>query len=1393
MRLVRGRCSSRAAHLALMGMAFLLAFGGRVLLPSAPPEGTKGLTGHGEILEVVETAGSASLPAAAVLAGASSGWWGEVQSAIARLEYEPQVGPGGVGIEAPNRAHDFRVTFGPGGVEIAPRRSESAGDWRLAWRLSSWGRPGHRMAAGSGTVVPTADGSRVVYARGELVEWYENTADGLEQGFTIPDRPPGEGTLHLEGRIDGGLRPALAGDGAIEFFSDAHACVLRYGKLQVWDAVGRDIPSRLALSGERLSIVIEDDAATRYPLTVDPIWTAPAWSYESNQAFAHLGASVATAGDVNGDGRSDVIVGAPQFDNGQDLEGRAFVFHGTASGVSSVPSWTGESNVTNARFGSDVACAGDVNGDGFADVIIGAFAYTNGQTSEGRAYLYLGSAAGLPASPAWTVESNQIGGFLGASVATAGDVNGDGRSDVIVGASLYDNGEIDEGRAFVYHGSAAGLSATAAWSAESNQAAAEFGGCVATAGDLNGDGYADVVVGAKDYDNGQTGEGRAYVYHGSPSGLSASANWTGESNQTAAFFGRSAGTAGDVNGDGYADVVIGASGYANGQASEGRAYVYHGSAAGLSPSATWIQESNNVAAQYGYSAGTAGDVNGDGYADVVVGAPLYSGNSPREGRIYVYQGSEVGLSSNFVTAIESDQTDSRFGWRVATAGDVNGDGLSDVMAGAYLFDNGQGDEGKAFVYLGATSGPTPAPAWIAESNQTDAYFATVAGAGDVNGDGFSDVIVGAWGYDNGESQEGRAFTFHGSAAGLSTIPSWFAEPNRANAHFGFAVDGAGDVNGDGYGDVIVSALMYSLGAVAGINGDGRVFVYHGSATGLGAIPAWTAEADQEQTTFGRSCGKAGDVNGDGFADVIIGASLYSNGESSEGRAFVYEGSPAGLTSFPAWFADGNQAEAQLGFAVATAGDVNGDGYSDVVVGAPTFENGQAAEGRAYLYEGSPSGLSPTPSWSVEGNVNLANLALRVASAGDVNGDGYSDVLVGSYHYTNGEAEEGKVFLYQGSASGLSTTPDWSVESNADGFALGYSLDSAGDVNGDGFSDVIISAPLFSLNEPARPRSRTVSEAAHRAEAREGRAYVFPGSTAGLAPVPLWEAGSVQDGSYFGISVAGAGDVNGDGFSDVIAGSQLYDNGETDEGRAFLYYGNNGDGLHRIPRQARADDTAPIDLLGRSSSVSAFRVKTLGRTPAGRGRVRLDAEVKPLGVPFDGSGLLTGGLTSTGTPGPAGSAVPLVLSVGGLSPGSPYHWRVRMRSDSPFFPRSLWFSLPGNAPGETDLRTAFTIGVDGVATVPPAGLILGPNAPNPFRTATDITYTLPHAGRCRLAVYDVMGQHVAQLVDEEQAAGRHQIRWDGRTASGERLPAGVYLARIEIGERVEARKIVIAPR
>src|SRR6185436_12683096 len=302
--------------------------------------------------------------------------------------------------------------------------------------------------------------------------------------------------------------------------------------------------------------------------------------------------------------------------------------------------------------------------------------------------------------------------------------------DVIIGAYSFQNIQAGEGRAYVYHGSATGLGLSPAWTAESDQVNAHFGNSVGTAGDVNGDGFADVIVGAYQYDNGQDNEGRAFVYHGSATGLGPASAWTAESDQAFAYFGRAVGTAGDVNGDGYSDVIVGAPNYDIALTDEGRVVAYYGSPTGLNAGFSWIATGDKTSALFGRSVGTA--------ADVIVGIPNDDNGQTDEGRAQVFQGSNTGLSLIPVWTGESDQASSLFGWSVGTAGDVNGDGFSDILVGAIRFDNGENDEGRAFLYRGTASGPATSPAWTTESDQTSANFGwSVGTAGDVNGDGFS--------------------------------------------------------------------------------------------------------------------------------------------------------------------------------------------------------------------------------------------------------------------------------------------------------------------------------------------------------------------------------------------------------------------------------------------------------------------------------------------------------------------------------------------------------------------------------------------------------------------------------------------------------------------------------
>ena len=315
------------------------------------------------------------------------------------------------------------------------------------------------------------------------------------------------------------------------------------------------------------------------------------------------------------------------------------------------------------------------------------------------------------------------------------------------------------------------------------------------------------------------------------------------------------------------------------------------------------------------------------------------------------------------------ETGGQFGYAVAGAGDVNGDGYDDLVVGAPRVDNGVYRAGAAFVYHGGPGGLAPAPTWdIAGSDTGERLGHAVAGAGDVNGDGFDDLIVGAYRYNSGLPEAGTAYVYYGSLYGLSTLPDWSATGDLEWAHFGYAVAAAGDVNGDGYDDVIVGARWYGAGAANG----GAAFLYLGSELGLAATPAWSATGDQAQMALGTTVAGLGDVNGDGFDDIIVGAPYFDAPEEDAGAVFGYYGAPAGPGPTPDWVVTGPQADALLGAAIGAAGDVNGDGFDDAVLGAPQADGVIPDVGMAQIHLGSPSGLSAVANWTVTGGQALSS-------------------------------------------------------------------------------------------------------------------------------------------------------------------------------------------------------------------------------------------------------------------------------------------------------------------------------------------------------------------------------------------------------------------------------------
>lgn len=1106
--------------------------------------------------------------------------------------------------QSPNRRHNLRAYYRPGKLTIQNRVDSSGNNFRL--RLINRGIFADGQPIGTADLAADvkADQNRVGILHDAFSEEFVNDESGIRQNFIVR-RAPSQ-TKDLEVRIDcKGLNVKNGGADELLFFTDNQSSQPKiiYRDLHCWDARHRPLAATLTSVGQQIRIHVDVEKAT-FPVTIDPLFINPAnaaQTLEANQADAWFGFSVSSAGDVNGDGYSEIIAGAPYFDNGQSDEGAALLFYGSANGTTTVPTIL-ESNQANAEMGFSVSTAGDVNKDGFGDIAIGARHYHNGQTDEGAVFVYLGSAKGIKPNPAAILEQNQDDAEMGTAVALAGDVNGDGYSDIVVGAIYFHQGQMNEGGALLYYGSANGISPGKYSVLESNVTGAMLGSAVAGAGDVNGDGYSDVVAGAILYENGLEGEGAAFLCYGSATGLDTANPVIIESNQMHARLGKAVASAGDVNGDGYSDVAIAAPYFDNSQSDEGAVFVHYGSATGIQQNASLVLESDLMNAGLGTSVACAGDVNGDGYADLLVGSRYWGKGQLDEGAALIYHGAASGLKLKPDVVIKGTQLQSHMGSALASAGDVNGDGYSDIVTGAYLFDKGQKNEGIISVYHGAPGKLAAGqPSSLTSIQAMSRYGYAVAAAGDVNGDGYDDVIVGAPYYDNGQAAEGAAFIYPGASYGIGKNFAAMLSAGQAEAEFGGSVAGAGDVNGDGFSDVIVGAMHFDNGE----DEEGAAFIYFGSPSGVNPAPAAALESDKPGSWMGSAVSGAGDLDSDGFGDIIVGAMNYSNGEPEEGALYIYPGSPAGPSQAGMKIVESNQADARLGNSVANAGDVNGDGYADIIAGAYAFEDDD--RGAAFVYSGSYAGLNTNSGWMIKGIQSYGQFGWDVSGAGDVNADGYGDIVIGSQSYDNGD---GAAFVYYGSATGVDMVNFTSLFSHNQGMGagMGTSVSGAGDVDGDGYPDIIIGEPWFVNEQTSVPT---------------GQALLFTGSGSGIQSGPVVLAGNANDAyDFFGWSVSGGGDVNADGYSDILVGSPNFSSSQMDADAAHIYYGNTGTGLRNNLRLYNTDLYSIIDQSQKTKS--DFGMGLYARSFLGGNRGKMVWETKASGFGFSqaANGLIT---------------------------------------------------------------------------------------------------------------------------------------------------------------------------
>ncbi|MGA1847985.1 MAG: integrin alpha, partial [Thermoplasmatota archaeon] len=434
---------------------------------------------------------------------------------------------------------------------------------------------------------------------------------------------------------------------------------------------------------------------------------------------------------------------------------------------------------------------------------------------------------------------------------------------------------------------------------------------------------------------------------------------------------------------------------------------------------------------------------------------------------------------------------------------------------------------------------------------------SISGAGDLNGDGFDDILVSAPENAGGGRKAGKIYIIFGKLTGWQrNITLLNADASfQGIGEFEFAgksVSVIGDVNKDGYDDILIGVPENDQG---GTNA-GQTYLIMGKASGWNmntslsqANASFIGEVPGDES--GISVSGAGDVNGDGYDDILIGASLNGERGTGAGQSYLILGKASGWSMNTSL----SQADASFigevsgdgsGISVSGAGDVNGDGYDDILIGAHLNDESGTEAGQTYLILGKASG------WSMDTNLSKAdasflgvnseeNSGYSVSSAGDVNGDGYDDILIGAYKYNAGQS-----YLILGKSSG------WSVDMilyQADASFIGenpndesgISVSGAGDLNDDGYDDFLIGA------------SRNI-EGGYQS----GQTYLFFGKASGWSvndSLSNANASFLGDDGRLGNSVSRAGDVNNDGYDDILLGASYYSGGVFRRGKAYLIFGS----------------------------------------------------------------------------------------------------------------------------------------------------------------------------------------------------------------------------------------------
>jgi hypothetical protein len=432
-----------------------------------------------------------------------------------------------------------------------------------------------------------------------------------------------------------------------------------------------------------------------------------------------------------------------------------------------------------------------------------------------------------------------------------------------------------------------------------------------------------------------------------------------------------AGSVLDLNGDGLADLAVGAvRATVDGGQNAGRVRVYYGHRSLDMSVASRVFE-GRAGDQLGHAVASAGDVNGDGFADLLTAAvnadrPAIASQPAlaHTGCVRLYLGGPSGIAAAPTLELYGNSQAEAFGSAITTAGDVNHDGYTDVLIGARLADGPTQDTGAARLYLGGPQGLAASESRTWHGTDAMEFFGlSLASGADLNADGLSDFVVGGlFAMPGGMRQAGRALVYLSREGLAENTPSSVLPGQTAFDAFATSLSPLLDVDGDGYADLLVGARYADP---EGVHDAGSVSLYRGASTGLSTVAALTVRGDHDGALFGHAIARVGDVDGDGIEELAVSA---ENGDSMSARGAGYV-----RVYFQGRFENtlrlGGRANRDIFGGSLAGGDLNGDGYAELVVGAYRAESGPLLDaGEVYVFAGSPMGLAAVATLTLSGGV-----------------------------------------------------------------------------------------------------------------------------------------------------------------------------------------------------------------------------------------------------------------------------------------------------------------------------------------------------------------------------------------------------------------------------------------